>query len=345
MAVTLLRPPPLRLEQSFSFYVSGRDPQRIRACAEQADAVVVCGVAGPASVRILRREGWEGIVLFDRAAYTANPGKVDPPQWFELQEEVGADRLLTPGRWIDAGNDHDPLSAQIADEVALARRYGATCVLCLDHRWLTKSKEHDDLLDVLGHLDVPVAMVLANQGDPLGRFGAVDGLVALTRRISGLSILRCDHGAIGALAFRAAHGSMGLQATHRHAVPPSMNASAIPNDRSARVFIRGLMDWFTANTIAGWSTTRVAPTCECDCCQGARIDRFFDRRFESEADLHNRLVLSELALDILQIPDDTEQRRAFGKLCADAVGRYGVMGSLMSEIKPKAQLLQWAAYA
>jgi hypothetical protein len=345
MAIALLRPPPLRLEQSFSFYVSGRDPERIRACAEQADAVVVCGAAGPGSVRILRREGWQGIVIFDRAAYTANSGKIDPPQWFEQQEEAGADRLLTPGCWVDAGRGHAPLSLQIADEVALARGHRATCVICIDHRWLTKAMEHDDLLKMLEHLDVPIALVLANQGDPLGRFGAVDGLVALTRRIEGLNILRCDHGAIGALAFQAAHGSIGLQATHRHAVPPFRSASAIPNDRSARVFVRDLMDWFTANTIAGWSTSRVAPSCGCDCCQGARIDRFFDSRFEAEADLHNRLVLSELALDILQIPEDADRRRTFGRLCREAVERYGVMGSLMSEIKPKAQLLQWAQYA
>jgi hypothetical protein len=345
MTVTILRPPPLQLEQSFSFYVSGRDPMRIKDCAKQADAVVVCGAAGPASVRQLRREDWEGVVLFDRAAYGTNPGKVDPSHWFELQEEVGADRLLTPGCWVDAGTDHAPLWEQISGEVEMGRRHHATCVLCLDARWLTKSAEHIELLQTLECLDVRIALVLAHRGDPLGHMGAVDGLVALTRRIEGLSILRCDHGAIGALAFHAAHGSIGLLPTYRHAVPPTSNASAIPNDRSPRVFLRDLMDWFTANTIAGWSTTRVAMTCDCECCQGARIDRFFDARYAAEADLHNRLVLSELALDIVQIPDDAEQRRTFGRLCRDAIEVYGVMGSFMSEIKPKPQLEQWACYA
>jgi hypothetical protein len=307
--------------------------------------MVVSGAAGPASVRFLRREGWEGIVLFDRAAYMANAGKIDPPRWFEEQEEAGADRLLTPGCWVDAGNAHAPFGVQISNEVALARRHQATSVLCIDYRWLTKSSELDELRQVVERLDVPVALVLADQADPLGHPAAVDGLVSLTRRFEGLTVLRCDHGAIGALAFNAAHGSIGLQATHRHAVPPNKNASGIPNDRTARVFVRDLMDWFTASTIGGWSTTRVAPTCDCDSCQGERIDRYLDDRLKTQADLHNRLVLSELTLEILQVPDDSERRRAFGRLCGSAVERYGPMGNLVSEITPKAQLLQWAQYA
>jgi hypothetical protein len=345
MASTLLRPSPLDLEQSFSFYVPGRDPQRIRDCAQQADAVVINGAAGPTSVLQLRRQGWEGIVFFDRAAYGPRPGRVDPSEWFDQQEEAGADRLLTPGSWIEAGKGHASFDLQINAEATLAQRRHATCVLCIDHRWLTKSPELVEMRSVLEGLDVQVALVLADSGDPLGHPGAVDGLTMLTRRVPKLCILRCDHGAIGALAFHAAHGSIGLQATYRHAVPPERTASAIPNDRSARVFVRDLMDWFTAATIASWSTTQVSKSCSCACCEGREIVRFFDPRHEAEADLHNRLVLSNLAMDILQIPDDTEQRHAFSQLCRDAIENYGPMGTWLTEIKPKAQLEQWAQYA
>ena len=50
---------PLTLEETFSFYVSGRDRERIRDCAQDADAVVVCGAQGPASVQRLRQDGWQ----------------------------------------------------------------------------------------------------------------------------------------------------------------------------------------------------------------------------------------------------------------------------------------------
>ena len=226
MATTLLRPPPLDLEQSFSFYVPGRNPVRIRDCSQQADAIVVSGAAGPKSVCGLRRVGWDGIVLFDRAAYVANPGKVDPPEWFDQQEEAGADRLLTPGRFVGAAGNHAPFDVQVEPEVALAQPNHATCVLCIDYRWLTRSDELVEMRTFLEGLDVAVALVLADRGDPISHPGAVDGLTMLTRRIPGLFILRCDHGAIGALAFNAAHGSMGLQATYRHAVPPEATAES-----------------------------------------------------------------------------------------------------------------------
>jgi hypothetical protein len=105
------------------------------------------------------------------------------------------------------------------------------------------------------------------------------------------------------------------------------------------------MDWFTAATIASWSTTQLSETCDCRCCDGRPIVRFFDPRYEAEADLHNRLVLSNIALDILQIPDAAEQRHAFSQICRDAIANYGSMGTWMTEIKPKAQLEQWAQYA
>ncbi|HEX6395655.1 MAG TPA: hypothetical protein VFZ97_19655 [Acidimicrobiales bacterium] len=233
---------------------------------------------------------------------------------------------------------------QIEAEIKVAQKYAATVLLALDYRWLTKSAHHDELLTVLQELDSPVAMVLGDRSDPLGHPGAVDALVALTKRVEGISLLRSDHGAIGALAFDAAHASIGLTTTHRHVVPPTVQAHGIPNDRSARVFVKDLMDWFTASTIGGWSTTRITPVCNYSCCEGQRIERFLDGRLRSDADRHNRIVLAAIVDEILDLPESADRRRAFGRMCFDAVERYGMMGGLTTEISPKAQLCQWAQY-
>lgn len=335
---------PVTLRQTFSFYVSGKHPERIRACAEQADAVVVAGSGGPASVRRLRTEGWTGAVLFDRGAYASHGLELDPLQWFDDQLSAGADRILTPGRWVGPEADHPLFTQQIDDEAQLARAHNATCLLAIDYRWLTRPAQHDEMLRAFQELESPIALVLGDRGDPLGHPGAVDALVALTKRVDGVSILRCDHGAIGALAFDAAHASIGLTTNHRHAVPPAAQAYGIPNDRSARVFVKDLMDWFTASTIGGWSTTRVTPLCRYSCCNGQPIERFLDDRLKGEADLHNRTVLAALAEEILLFPEAGERRRAFGRMCFEAVERYGIMGGLTSEITPKPQLSQWAQY-
>ncbi|MGH9102367.1 MAG: hypothetical protein ACRDYD_05215, partial [Acidimicrobiales bacterium] len=220
---------PLTLRQTFSFYVSGKDPDRIRACAEQADAVVVAGGSGPASVRRLRTVGWAGAVLFDRGEYAHHGLELDPLRWFDDQRGAGADRILTPGHWVGSEPDHPPFAEQIEDEMKLAQMHDATCLLAIDYRWLTRSAQNDEMLLAFQEFRSPVALVLGDRGDPLGHPGAVDALVAITRR-DGVSVLRCDHGAIGALAFDAAHASIGLTTNHRHVVPPAVQAYGIPND-------------------------------------------------------------------------------------------------------------------
>jgi len=335
---------PVTLRQTFSFYVSGKDSEWIRACAEQADAVVASGSSGPTSVQRLRNDGWSGTVPFDRAAYSDRAVCPDPLRWFDEQRQAEADRILTPGRWVGSEPGHLSFAAQIEVEAKLAQTHDATCLLAIDYRWLTKSAQHDEMLGALQALELPIALVLGDRGDPLGHPGAVNSLVALTRRIDNISILRCDHGAIGALAFYETHASFGLTTNHRHIVPPAVKAYGIPTDRSARVFVKDLMDWFTASTIGGWSTTRVTPTCSYSCCNGQRIERFLDDRLKGEADLHNRTVLAALAEEVLLVPEVGQRRRAFGRMCFEAVERYGIMGGLTSEITPKPQLSQWAQY-
>jgi hypothetical protein len=331
------------LDRTFSFYVPGTNVAAIRESAARADAVVVGGSAGPAAVRRLRSEGWEAAVIFDRAGYSTRAGTIDSEHWFDEQMGAGADRLLTPGRWVGWSKDRVPFEDQIAPEVELAGGHAATVVAAIERRWLTNSGAFDEVQKCLRSIDAPVALVLGDRADPLSYPEAINSLIALTKSVAGLSILRTDHAAIGALAFDAAHGSIGLTPGHRHFVPPETSGSAIPHDRSPRVFVPDLMDWFTATKIAGWSTERVSPTCRYECCDGARIDRFFDPRYEVSASTHNQTVLAALANDILNAPEDI-RRRMFAGRCADAIERYGQLGGITAVVSPHSQLSQWAQY-
>jgi len=334
---------PVTLRHTFSFYVSAGRPEVIRRVSGLPDAVVVLGSSGPSVVRGLRAEGWDVAVLFDRGAYIVNAGSVDPVAWADEQESAGADRILSPGCFVAWGDRVPSFEDQVGAE--LERMVpGATMVLSIDHRWLTKSAGFDSMKAALRQIDAPAALVLADRGDPLGHPGAVNALIALTTTIQGLSLLRTDHAGIGALAFEAAHASVGLTPGHRHAVPPDERAFAKPNDRSKRIFVADLMDWFTSQTIAGWSTTRISPSCRYECCQGARVDRFFDERLAGDADIHNEAVLAAIANEVLEAPPES-RRRYFGTMCAKAVEMYGPMGNLVNEIVPKRQLTQWAQFA
>jgi hypothetical protein len=234
----------------------------------------------------------------------------------------------------------------VEQEAALAIDNDATCLLAVDRQWLTKSNQVDEMRQCLSGLMVPVALVLGDRGDPMRYSGAVDGLIAISKSIDNLSVLRCDQAGIGALAFGAVHASLGLTPSHRHVVPPGAKGFAKRSDFSARVFVRDLLDWFTASRISEWSTASVQLTCQESCCGGRRLDRFLDERLSYEADLHNRTTLAAFAEEILAAPvDEGIRRNEFRRLCHEAIARYGAMGNWMTEITPKPQLTHWALYS
>ena len=340
MTATRLKPPPATLADTFSLYVPSRDTATLGVVESVADAVTVKGSNGPTVVRELRRNGWDTPVVFDRAGYDGRTQEIEPERWFDDQASAGADRLLTAGTWVAWGPDDANLARAI--EVEAARCDGrpeVTAVFAIDHRWLTKRPM--DLADALTALGRPAALVPAHQADPLGQSNAVHGLIALTRNVNDLSILRTDHGGIGALAHGARHAAIGLIGSYRHFVPPGVSGRGKTDDRSPRLFVRPLMDWFTAATIAGWTTDRVNLRCHLECCRGQGLDRFFDPRHDAEAVIHNRFTLKQLADDILDAPTH-ERAHRFRQLCLEALDHYGPMGKLSMITEPKLQLNQWA---
>lgn len=329
------------LRPTFSFYVPA-DRNLIGACAEAADAVAVRGPSGPNVVEAMRREGFDGIVLFDCANYERRAKPVAPQSWFEAQARAGADRLLTTGRWVEWDPMGDALSAAVdAARAEAAEVPGVTLVLAVDSRWLTNTDGIYRTIDILKDVPEPIALVLAHRDDPLGAMTAVNNLLALTTNVPNLSFLRSDHGAIGAVAIGAVHGSVGLIPRYRHFVPPSAVGGGRVNDRTARVFIFDLMDWFTGFTIAGWGASGVNINCRFDCCGGRSLARFFDDRLN--ADAHNLTVLAQLGNHVLGA--EPEDRRAeFSKLCNMALAHYGPMGKLSDVTEPKSQITQWAQF-
>lgn len=331
---------PITLAETFSFYVPSSDIQTLEACGEIADAVTVKGPNGPSTVRTMRKRGWDCPVIFDRAGYDSKVSAIDPERWFDDQAQANADRLLTAGSWVAWDPTGDALKTAIEVEAKrTSNRLDATAVLAIDHRWLTKAPM--DLARALLELDRPVALILAHPTDPLSVGNAVYGLLAVVKNVDDTSILRTDHGGLGAIVYGARHASIGLISSYRHFVPIGKSGGGKTGDTTARVFIREMMDWFTALTISGWGTMSWDLRCHLRCCEGQGFDRFFDPRFEQQAVVHNQTALAQLADDILNAPQD-ERRRLFAKMCSRAMDHYGAMGKLSMVTKPKQQLLQWA---
>lgn len=248
--------PPITLSETFSFYVPSSDNATLEVVGSMADGVTVKGPRGPQVIRNLRASGWDTPVIFDYSGYDPKTPRTDARRWFDEQAAAGADRLLSTGTWLGWDPGADLLQQAIETEAARCEHQpNATALFAIEHRWLTKAPM--DLAAALNDLGRPAALVLAHPTDPLSPTNAVQGLIALTRTVEGLTILRTDHGGFGALVYGARHAAVGMIGSYRHFVPPGRSGGGKINAPTARVFVRPLMDWFTALTIAGWTTAKV----------------------------------------------------------------------------------------
>lgn len=323
---------------SFSLYVTAqfrRSPNvaQITQAAEFGDSITIAGPTGPEVISKLRAGGFDKPVLFDGMGYAGLDLAVD--RWVSDQRNAGADRALLPGVFIPWVKDDDSqLLRVIAEQARMAADLDATMMIAIDGRWL--ARRHSLLGDTLVAAERPAALVLADPRDPLAIKGAVPGLRSVAGRAPHLSILRCDHGGLGAVAVGGGHAAMGLSTSTRHFVATGMKANRLV-DNTARVFIRSVLDWYRAAEIAGWSAAGAQLRCHLSCCQGESLDRYLDR--DLDATRHNMSALADFGNFILDAdPDD--RATEFLNACRSAVSLYGLAG-IHGPASPKPQLTSW----
>ena len=325
--------------RAFSFYVTAhrgkREPQIVEAAVDLADAVTVAGPEGPEVIRRLRESGFQAPVLFDGMGYAGKDLPVSD-DWVGVQRAVGAACPLLPGALLAWDrNDDSEFIVTVQEQGRIAAGLEATMLFAIDVRWV--ARRTDLVVETLRSADQPAALVLIHRGDPLSERGAVQGLRRVVQRVSGVSLLRSDHGAIGALAFGARHASVGLTTSTRHYAPPAEGVWRRPG-QSARLFIRPLLDWFLASDVAGWTAAGQAIICHLPCCNGQSLARFLDP--DLDADWHNMNALADLA-DYVINADAADRATEFLNGCRSATEWYGLAGFKGPE-KPKAQLTGWA---
>ena len=263
--------------------------------------------------------------LFDREGYREPPGSVDALQWRADQLRAGASSLLTPGRWVEFDKD-DPssLSRGIAEETRVAHEADVSPLLAIDHRWF---KCHPSMtVEKLVEVGRPLFLIVAHRGDPLADLDVLEALRHLVAAAPEATFLRTDHGGVGLAASGAHHAAIGLISSHRHLVPVGGSGGGKRNDYSPRVFLPEFMDWFTINTIAGWSL--VDPSwlvCKLPCCGGERLGRLFDPDLKSEVVLHNLHALASVANHVLDAAAN-DRSLEFAKICEKASDRYDAPG-------------------
>lgn len=147
MAAVLQRPPgSVRLEPSFSLYVTPSNVARLKTAARFGDAMTVAGPKGPETIRRLRQQGLEVPVLFDGMGYSGND--LSPEPWVALQRTADADRVMLPGKFVAWDKtDTTVIASTVLQQDRIAMDLDSTSVIALDARWIARRPA--DLLSVL----------------------------------------------------------------------------------------------------------------------------------------------------------------------------------------------------
>jgi hypothetical protein len=269
--------------------------------------------ADPKSAGKLARESRE---------WRAGRQQLARPGLFDLSEPrlgmygSGGTTVLEGGSLVNSGG-----RGQLADILARPAGAGTSPVaLALTARWF-RGAFLDALVDEVAAAARPVALVLADAFNLLDNAGTVTGLVQLIREVRPVpvALLRCDISAVGAVAYGAAFGAVGLGTSSRHYSTgmPGLRPGATP-DRSPRLFVPELLDYFKASRLPELVTgpddplLRSVLSCGCEGCDGRGLLRFAGDAWDAggrvapgsklAAERHNLYATEDVAWKVVRVP-------------------------------------------
>ena len=322
-----------------AWYLSPRlDEAECLSHARSAGGVVLRGIKGNKAANRLRQQGFDGRLWLDPAAYERPSGGSSPTlwdDWHQRQLEVGVAEFISPGVYV---GDSDSLALGLAlrSEGDWVKTHGGRLSLALHYSWLTKGLQA--LVKQLRDVHLPFALAFADRYDPLGRVGAVKGLVDLLPQVRDVTVMRCDIGAIGAVAHGAKLGAFGTSATMRHVFPPDQQGGG-PSPSPA-VFVEPMLSFMSGASLDALPRG-ASPACQLRCCNGQSLGRLNTRTRESEAIRHNRIAVRHV-LDLL-LASDPPHDAAFKQMCQQAqAAAERLSHRASSHVDVSAQVKAWA---
>lgn len=326
-------------------YLPGRTPDAIvDLAAGEANFVAVKGRGGVRQVPRLRAAAHHLGVALDPGMYEPKrieSARVERGGWREIQEAAGVSTLVSPGCYLQrdvAFADAQRLLGAERAWLAADRGFAAVCV---DARFLRDRMS--ELIRLLQGVGCDVWLTLAHANDPLGVPGAVDALVELIAGTRNVSLMRCDLGGLGAVAYGARRASVGLSATVRHA---ALGGGGSPSEAPS-VFVRRLLAWKKSDVLLAWAAhdgdVERELTCGERCCEGRSLARFADPALRNSALVHNVIAVSALIEEVLTAPPAT-RAATFKAIATHASFAHEWMAETVPGVKPSAQLRQWARH-
>lgn len=255
-------------------------------------------------------------VLLDANRYSGKNRKTKTrldPNWIKAQHGAGIRVALTDSPYLPAGDCKTLVSTL---DQAAGFGDGVVAVLPLHLDWLTKKADRAQLLQAINQAGVSVALILEHDHDPLGVQAAVAGLVQLLANAKvKVGLLRCDLSVIGAVAFGAAFGAVGVSTGLRHIYPLGKGGGGGHEPSIAALVARPMVYRSLAKinaAIAADPDNQDRWRCACRFCYDRMLSYIVD---ETQAYQHSLAAIAALGRDVLSGETQLERQHAWVRAC------------------------------
>jgi hypothetical protein len=342
------------LQDNVWLHVGAKPGEHVERLARLAGGVVLQAPLSSPHSRQLARSGLPVLLQHDARERRQLTFRTPDDEWLHYQTDLGLAVVASRVRWVP---DPSSTSEQVLrDATTEARQFlqlagkqapnhHAMALFAVSYRWLTSTKPRSQLAAALRSVDGTIGLMLGKGQDPLDNAHAVEGLVRIVQSVDRVAVLRCDHGALGAYAFGAFGGAIGMSTSTRHFTVPDTPGRADHTDPTPRLFLPFLMAWWKGSRLPYYEGDPLFDSCPCSVCDGESLVRFQDERLKPEADAHSVACWSAMAHELAKT-EPARRSEYWLYLCRQA---YAYLDDLEDRYErlhpPSKQLKAWLRLA
>lgn len=294
------------LQDKVWLHLGARVPEHAEKLGRRAGGIVLQGPIHSRRGRELLHSGLPVMLQHDGKRLCTEPTLFPDEDVAWLQHQTGVSLLTSRVAWIGppSPETHSSLRGAVMSAQRFARlaqredsRKPIVSMFAADYRWLSGKLALHELLAALSAVDGPIGIMLSKRQDPLDSTAAVEGLIELVTTLQEVVILRCDHGALGAIAHGAKGAAIGQAPSSRHYVPPGQSGWADVEDKTPRVFLPQVAAWWKGSRLGFFDGDPLFDD-RCAVCAGNSVARFEQEVLTPEADRHSVECWSQIASEL-----------------------------------------------
>jgi hypothetical protein len=326
---------------------------------EHIGGLVLRGAGAATGIKHLTKAGFDRPIAFDPEGYEDAAATEDEPfvllpdddslfgltleQELQRQRDFGACIALTPTGYLYAG-DSDALRAAVRAAGQIDRN-DVVFSVPLDVGWF-QAEHIDHLIAVLAKLELPKAVFIGGQFDPMERYkDAVANLRRVVAEAGRVAVLRTDLTGFDVMSHGAFATSIGSGGGLRHMIPLGQFRRSNKNDESPSVLFGDLMSFFKGSTLQEKFADSQAPICDCASCDGRELDTFLTKDDSVPAHRHGMCTWAAWISGLRACRTISERATWWRTKCVDAVANAEIVSTQINQpdaFTPPETLRAWA---